>query len=309
MTTEVTGPGTDLVVETHGLTKRYGNGVVAADSLELRIGRGEVYGLLGPNGAGKTTTMRMLVGLVRPTAGSATVAGHPAGDPAGLRRVGALIEGPAFYPYLSGRQNLRVVADYTGVGHEHVEDVLERVDLRERGRDRYSTYSLGMKQRLGIAAALLRDPELLILDEPANGMDPQGIAEMRTLIRGLGEGQRTVLLSSHLLGEVEQVCDRVGIIRGGRLVAQSTVAELHGRPELLVRAEPQDVARAALQRLLGVDSVRLVDGALRVTVNGHPTAAISAAIGQAGAAVTEMRTVERTLEEVFFRLTGEEVRS
>jgi ABC-type multidrug transport system ATPase subunit len=304
-----TGPGSDLVVETHGLTKRYGADVIAADALDLRVRRGEVYGLLGPNGAGKTTTLRMLVGLIRPTAGAALVAGHAAGDPAGLRRVGALIEGPAFYPYLSGRQNLRVVADYAGVRHERVEEVLELVDLRARARHRYGTYSLGMKQRLGLAAALLREPELLILDEPTNGMDPQGIAEMRTLIRGLGRGRSTVLLSSHMLGEVEQVCDRVGIIREGRLVLQSTVAELRGLPELFVRAEPAELARTALNGLLGVGSVRLVDGAFRVSADGRPPAEISAAIGRAGAAVTEMRPVERTLEEVFFRLTGEEVRA
>ena len=163
-----------LVIETRELGKRYDGRIVAVDKLSLRVRRGEVYGFLGPNGAGKTTTLRMLVGLVRPTTGSALVLGAPPGSPASLARVGALIESPTFYPFLSGRDNLRVLARYSGAPEARIEAVLEEVDLAARGADRFGTYSLGMKQRLGIAGALLKDPELLILDEPTNGMDPAG---------------------------------------------------------------------------------------------------------------------------------------
>jgi ABC-2 type transport system ATP-binding protein len=298
----------ELLVETRSLTKRYGE-APAVDALDLRVRRGEVYGFLGPNGAGKTTTLRMLVGLIRPTSGSAVVAGHPAGHPAGLTRVGALIESPAFYPYLSGRDNLRVLAHYCRLPSRRVEEVLELVDLRHRGGDRSSTYSQGMKQRLGVAAALLKNPELLILDEPTNGFDPQGMAEMRTLIRRLGEDRRSVLLSSHLLGEVDQVCDRVGIVNHGRLVAESSVAELRQRDGLVVRAAPLDRARDLLQDLLGVDAVTRVDGELRLATSPERAGDISLRLAGAGVAVTELRTHERSLEDVFFQLTGEEVRS
>jgi ABC-2 type transport system ATP-binding protein len=216
-------------VQTTALSKRYGNGVLAVDRLELRVRRGEVYGFLGPNGAGKTTTLKMLLGLIRPTSGQATVMGLPPGDPAGLARVGALVESPSFYPYLSGRDNLRVVAHSCGLSKARVEAALEEVDLGGRARDAFQTYSLGMKQRLGVAAALVKEPDLLILDEPTNGLDPQGMVEMRHLIRELGRGERTVLLSSHLLNEVEQICDRVGVIVNGRLVAEGTVEEVRGR--------------------------------------------------------------------------------
>ena len=176
------------MIETRALTKRYGDSIVAVDDLDLGVRRGEVYGFLGPNGAGKTTTLRMLLGLVRPTSGQAAVLGAPAGSPHGLARIGAMVEAPAFYPYLSGRDNLRVLAGYAGVGEDRVEAVLDEVGLLDRAADRSRTYSLGMKQRLGVAAALLKDPELLILDEPTNGLDPAGMADMRELIRSLGRG-------------------------------------------------------------------------------------------------------------------------
>jgi ABC-2 type transport system ATP-binding protein len=222
----------DFPVHTEGLTKRYGN-LTAVDALDLDVRAGEIYGFLGPNGAGKTTTLRMLLGLVRPTSGSIRVLGEPPGRHGG---VGALIEGPAFYPYLSGRDNLRVLARYSGTHAGRIDVALDLVDLAGRAGDRYGTYSLGMKQRLGMAAALLKDPRLLILDEPTNGLDPAGMADVRTLIRRLGAAGCTVLLSSHLLGEVQQICDRVGVIAGGRLVAESTVAELRGTADLWVAA-------------------------------------------------------------------------
>src|SRR3954452_24049470 len=217
----------DDVVQTHELTKRYGDRL-AADRVSLTVRRGEVYGFLGPNGAGKTTTLRMVLGLIRPTSGSAVVLGEPAGTTAAIARVGALVEGPGFYPYLSGRDNLRVMARYRGIADRAVDDVLDRVDLGARGRDRYSRYSLGMKQRLGVAAALLGEPDLLVLDEPTNGLDPAGMADMRALLVDVAAGGQTVLLSSHLLAEVQEICDRVGIISGGRLLAEGTVADLRG---------------------------------------------------------------------------------
>src|SRR6266446_10713877 len=236
------------VITTNKLTKRYGPAITAVDNLDLEVHRGEVFGFLGPNGAGKTTTLRMLLGLIRPTSGSAIVAEHRPGDPEGLRRIGSLVESPAFYPYLSGRENLKIVCDYAGIPHTRVDAALEEVDLADRARDRFGTYSMGMKQRLAVAAALIKDPELMILDEPTNGLDPQGVVEMRSLIRRLGTGSRTVLLSSHLLSEMEQVCDRVGIIRRGRLVREGTVDELRGEPAVTVRVTPVDVARRQLDR-------------------------------------------------------------
>jgi ABC-type multidrug transport system ATPase subunit len=302
---------TELLVETRGLTKRYGEALTAVDALHLRVRRGEVYGFLGPNGAGKTTTLRMLVGLIRPTSGAAQVAGYPPGHRQGLARIGSLIESPSFYPYLSGRDNLKVFADYSGVPHRRVEEALEQVDLRPRAGDRYANYSLGMKQRLGVAAALLKEPELLILDEPTDGMDPQGMAEMRGLIRDLGQGRRTVLLSSHLLGEVEHICDRVGVIREGRLVAESTVAELRGRAGLVVRAEPLDRAGEVLRDLLGVERVTRVDSTLRLAVEPARAGEVSRRLAEAGVVLTELKPLERSLEEAFFELTDvpEEVRS
>jgi ABC-type multidrug transport system ATPase subunit len=301
---------TALVIETRALTKRYGDAIVAVDALELRVRRGEVYGFLGPNGAGKTTTLRMLLGLVQPTTGEAAVLGAPPGSPEGLARIGSMVEAPAFYPYLSGRDNLRVIAGYAGVGKDRVEAVLAEVGLSDRAGDRSATYSLGMKQRLGVAAALLKDPELLILDEPTNGLDPGGMAEMRAFIRSLGQGGRTVVLSSHLMGEVEQVSDRVGVIRDGSLVAEGTVEELRGRAGLRVRAEPQAQAARLIGDLPDVDAVTRVDGLLDVTVDTARAPAINRALVQAGIAVSELYAQTASLEDVFLELTatGEEQR-
>jgi ABC-type multidrug transport system ATPase subunit len=295
----------DNVITTHKLTKRYGPSITAVDSLDLEVRRGEVFGFLGPNGAGKTTTLRMLLGLIRPSSGSAIIAEHRPGDPEGLRRIGSLVESPAFWPYLSGRENLKIVADYAGLPHTRVNAALEEVDLLDRAKDRFGTYSMGMKQRLAVAAALIKDPELLILDEPTNGLDPQGVVEMRSLIRGLGTGDRTVLLSSHLLNEVQQISDRVAIIRKGKLVAQGTVHELRGESAIVVRATPVDAARRQLDRLLGAAAVSGVDGTLRLAVDPNRAADINEALVGAGIKVSELRAVERTLEEVFLTLTGE----
>jgi ABC-2 type transport system ATP-binding protein len=295
----------DNVVTTHNLTKRYGASITAVDNLDLEVHRGEVFGFLGPNGAGKTTTLRMLLGLIRPTSGSAIVAEHRPGDPEGLRRIGSLIESPAFYPYLSGRENLRVMADYAGVPQTRVNAALEEVDLLDRAKDPFGVYSMGMKQRLAVAAALVKDPELMILDEPTNGLDPQGVVEMRALLRRLGSGERTVMLSSHLLNEVQQISDRVAIIRKGKLVAQGTVHELRGEPSIVVRATPSDAAHRQLDRMLGTAAVTGVDGTLRLAVDPNRAADINQALVGSGIKVSELRADERTLEEVFLTLTGE----
>ncbi|TME07359.1 MAG: ABC transporter ATP-binding protein [Chloroflexi bacterium] len=293
------------IVETHGLTKRYGSGVLAVDSIDMSVRRGEVYGFLGPNGAGKTTTLRMLLGLIRPTAGTATVAGHHPGEPVGLAQIGSLIESPGFYPYLSGRENLRVVADLASVKQKRVDEVLDIVELSTRAGRKFGTYSTGMKQRLGVAAALLKDPDLLILDEPTNGLDPQGMAEMRKLIKDIGQGERTVLLSSHLLGEVEQICDRVGVISNGKLVTQSTVQELLGEEGVLVRAQPIEQAQDILTRMYGAAAISRQDGAIRLKTKPENSVEINRSLTTAGIAVSELRPFERSLEEVFFQLTGE----
>jgi ABC-2 type transport system ATP-binding protein len=294
-----------FVIETRDLSKRYRN-LVAVDRLTLSVRRGEVYGFLGPNGAGKTTTLRMLLGLVRPTSGSASVLDAPPGSSEGLARIGALIEAPGFYPFLSARDNLRVMAMHAGVDKQRVDVVLEEVELDVRGGDRFETYSQGMKQRLGVAAALLKDPDVLILDEPTTGLDPKGMAEMRSFIRGLGSGRRTVLLSSHLMPEVEQICDRVGVIDRGRLVKEGTVDELRGGGVLLVRADPLDQAGHVLEGLPGIGGVEADDGALRIAADPAMAPAITRALVEAGVAVSELRPERASLEDVFLKLTERE---
>ncbi|MGH4015960.1 MAG: ATP-binding cassette domain-containing protein [Pseudonocardiaceae bacterium] len=296
------------LVHTQQLTKLYRGGITAVDRVNLTVHRGEVYGFLGPNGAGKTTTLRMLLGLIRPTAGTATVLGNSPGHPRGLARIGAMVETPAFYPYLSGRNNLRVLARYADVGEKWIDDALSTVDLTARAGDQFGTYSLGMKQRLGVAAALLKDPELLILDEPTNGLDPAGMADMRALIRRLGTGQRSVLLSSHLLGEVQQICDRVGVISRGRLIADSTVDDLRGSTSLVLTAQPLDEAARLAAELLGAARVGRRDGRLRLDAGPAQAAQLNRKLVLAGVQVSELRSEERSLEEVFLAMTEEDPR-
>ncbi|MFI6073518.1 ABC transporter ATP-binding protein [Actinoplanes sp. NPDC051343] len=294
---------TTSVVETHDLSRRYGDRV-AVDRVNLTVRRGEVYGFLGPNGAGKTTTLRMLLGLVKPTGGRATVLGGEPGRPEVARRVGALVEGPGFFPYLSGRDNLRVLTRYRGLPDAAADAVLDRVDLRDRARDRFRSYSLGMKQRLGVAAALLGDPDLLILDEPTNGLDPAGVAEMRTLVAALAAAGQTVLLSSHLLGEVQEICHRVAVISAGRLVTEAPVAELLGAGGgLLVRAEPIDVVLAVGMRMAGDDAVTVADDRVHLRLDTARAPDLVRELVLAGAGVLEIRPAERSLEEAFLELT------
>ncbi len=295
-------PMNETVVESNELTKRYG-GRLAVDRVDMTVQRGEVYGFLGPNGAGKTTTLRMLLGLIRPTSGSATVLGLPAGRSEAMERIGALIEGPGFYPYLSGRDNLRVMAHYRALPESTVAAALDRVDLTERGDDHFKSYSLGMKQRLGVASALMGSPDLIVLDEPTNGLDPAGMADMRRLIVELSRDGQTVLLSSHLLDEVQEVCDRVGVINRGRLLKEATVAALRGGVTLSVRGQPVDRALTVARRIAGSASARL-DGE-RILLDVAPDLApeLARALVAGGVDVHEIGTVERTLESVFFEMT------
>src|SRR6202011_4801528 len=228
------------VITTTKLTKRYGPAITAVDSLDLEVHRGEVFGFLGPNGAGKTTTLRMLLGLIRPTSGSATVAEHRPGDPQGLRQIGSLVESPAFYPYLSGRENLKIMADYAGLPYKRVDAALEEVDLADRAKDRFGTYSMGMKQRLAVAAALIKDPELMILDEPTNGLDPQGVVEMRLLIRRLGSGNRPVIPASLVLKGVQKTTAGPALTRKGKLGARGGSHELGGVSATVAGVTPAD---------------------------------------------------------------------
>ncbi|MBF6173179.1 ABC transporter ATP-binding protein [Nocardia blacklockiae] len=296
------------VVATAALTKRYGPHT-AVDAVDMTVRAGEIYGFLGPNGAGKTTTLRMLVGLIRPSSGTATVLGSRPGDPETLRRIGVLIEGPGFYPYLSGRDNLRVFARYRGASartralHDDVEQVLHRVGLTDRGDDKFRAYSLGMKQRLGVAAALLGHPDLLILDEPTNGLDPAGMAEMRELITGLAADGHTVVLSSHLLSEVQEICDRVGVISRGRLLTEATVSELRGAATLFLRAEPVELAFPAVRKVVGERSALLTAAGIRVAAGTATAPVVARAVIEAGADLLELRSDEKSLEEVFFEMT------
>ena len=301
----------DTVIRTDGLTKRYGH-VLAVDGLSLDVPRGRIYGLLGPNGSGKTTLMSMLLGLVRPTAGSFTLFGNSpeqGGLDKELHRIGALIETPTFYPYLSGRNNLAYFQGISGRGDAaELDSLLEQVGLGGRGGDKFQTYSLGMKQRLGLAYTLLGDPELLVLDEPTNGMDPAGMAEVRDLIRGLARDDRTVILSSHLLNEVEQVCDSVAILSHGRLIAQGDVAELlqeRGSPQVRLRTTDDRKAWEILNALAWVDGVSVDNGYLVASVDADRSWEITAALSRNEVYVAEMTPAQISLEQYFLDVTDE----
>ena len=296
----------DAVVETHELTKRYGDRL-AADRVSMTVRRGEVYGFLGPNGAGKTTTLRMILGLVRPTSGSARVLGGPAGTTEATARIGALIEGPGFYPYLSGRDNLRVMTRYRGLPESAAEEALARVDLADRGGDKFKSYSLGMKQRLGVASALMGEPDVIVLDEPTNGLDPAGMQDMRRLIVDLARGGQTVLLSSHLLDEVQEICDRVGVINNGVLLEESTVADLRGGASLAVRGDPLDRVIAVAMRMAGDDGVHVDGERLLLDLTPDRAPELVRELVAAGVQVHEVHSVERNLEEVFFEMTRKDL--
>ena len=297
---------TNVVIQTDALTKRYGR-VLAVDQLSLQVPRGHVFGLLGPNGAGKTTFMGMLLGLVRPTSGSFSLLGANGVSMDALRRIGAIVETPAFYPYLSGRRNLAYFQGVMGRKDPHeLDTLLERVGLADRAGDAFKTYSLGMKQRLGLAYALLGDPELLLLDEPTNGMDPAGMAEVRDLIRSLGSEGRTVLISSHLLNEVEQVCDSVAIISKGRLVVQGDVADLlHPQEQVRLRTTDDAKALAILAAADDIESAKAEDEALVVTISHQRSSELTALLSKSEVYVTEIAPLQVSLEQYFLDVTGE----
>ena len=297
----------DVVLRTSGLTKRFGD-LTAVDRLDIHVKRGEVVGLLGPNGAGKSTTIGMVLGLVAPTAGSAEVLGHSVAThrEKALAGVGAMLEVTSFYPYLSGRDNLVAVALLRGAGAlARVDGVLTRLGLASRAGSKFRTYSLGMRQRLGIASTLLGDPALVILDEPANGLDPAGQREIRGLIRELANEGRGVLLASHLLYEVEQVCDRVVVMRKGQLIASGTIAEIAHRGSYYEISVP-DVGRAssALRALPGVAEIRETGSGLEVVADEGRGAELNRALAAAGIYASAIVPRTSSLEDVVLELTG-----
>jgi ABC-2 type transport system ATP-binding protein len=297
-------------VEIRGLVKRYGD-VTAVDGVDLTVHPGDVYGYLGPNGAGKTTVLRMLLGLIRPTAGEVRLFGR---DPllvgaAALDGVAGFVEAPRFYPYLSGRKNLELLAALDG--HEaagRIDEALDIVELTDRQRHRVGGYSHGMRQRLGVAAALIRDPKLLLLDEPATGLDPAGMRDMHALVARLSLAGTTVLLSSHLLTEVEELCNRVAIVRSGRIVFEGALEDVQRTAGAEWRLRTTDDARAAeiCRAQRGISSVRAEPLELRFQATEDAAAALSVALVEAGVAIRTLVPHTATLEDLFFRLTEDE---
>jgi ABC-2 type transport system ATP-binding protein len=300
-------------IRTSGLTKRFRGGQVAVDRVDLEVPRGSVYGFLGPNGSGKTTTIRMLLGLVTPTAGSFEVLSTPMprGSASVLPRVGALVEGPAFYPYLSGRANLaRLDAADRSVdprtSRSRIDAALERVGLAAAAGKRYRAYSLGMRQRLGLASALLRPRDLLVLDEPTNGLDPQGTREVRHLVRDLASDGATVFVSSHLLAEVEQMCSHVGVMSRGRLVTQGPLDQLRDVTAARVRVTTSSPELAAsVLRTLGLVEVSVEEGSASAALGTFESERVTDALVRAGVGVRELAVERPDLEDVFVALTGE----
>ena len=305
-------PSGDLAIESAGLAKSFG-GTAAVDGIDLRVPAGSVFGFLGPNGSGKTTTIRVLLGLINPSAGSWNLLGEPMPDAymRVLPRVGALVEGPAFYPWLTGRQNL---ARYDAAGPDgqrstrrtRISDALERVGLTAAANKKFKAYSLGMKQRLGLALAMLRPRQLLILDEPTNGMDPQGTREIRHLIRELAKDGATIFLSSHLLSEVEQVCTHVAVMSLGKLLAQGTLHDLQAVGSSRLQVETEQVAAAAtVLTRLGLCEVAMDGIAVSARLDGHRPEDCCRALVEAGVGVRSLVTVRPSLEDTFVALTGE----
>lgn len=291
-------------LELRALGKTYGRGARAkraVDDVSLSVRNGEVYGFLGPNGAGKSTTIRMALGLIRPSAGTVRLFGRDVSDRSALRRVGSLVDGGTFYPFLSGRDNLRVLARTQGHDGARIDAVLDRVELTRDAKRKVKGYSTGMKQRLGVAAALLDDPDLVILDEPANGLDAAGIQDMRTLLRGLARDGKAVFLSSHLLHEVEQICDRVAIVHKGKLIREASVREMLDQGDSLdVEAEPID---AAARALAGRWPVEQAGARLKVQAQRSDAPAIVRALVEGGIDVFHVGPEDRSLEEIFLNMT------
>lgn len=303
-----------IVIKTNGLTKRFGTsskGILAIDDLNIEVRRGNVYGFLGPNASGKTTTIGMLLGLVRPTSGSIELFGQDTKQdlPSLLGRTSSVLENSPFYPYLSGRDNLEVFArTMGGVNREQIDKVLTTVGLKKRSRNKAKTYSLGMRQRLSIAVALLNDPELLILDEPTNGLDPEGIIEIRELIRSLGKRGKTIFLSSHLLHEVEQVCDHVAILNKGKVITQGPVKELLRQNKILqIRVSNTDTAVSLLTDIEWIKTIETDEDELifiEAPEDKYPD--INEMLVKKGIRVSELKTSEDSLEDFFLDIIDKE---
>jgi ABC-2 type transport system ATP-binding protein len=303
----------DIIIKTNGLTKRFGSpskGILAIDDLNIEVQRSNIFGFLGPNASGKTTTIGMLLGLIKPTSGSIELFGQDTKQdlPSLLRRTSSVLENSPFYPYLSGRNNLEVFArTMGGVKPERINKVLTTVGLKKRSKNKVKTYSLGMRQRLCIAMALLSDPELLILDEPTNGLDPEGIIEIRELIRSLGEEGKTIFLSSHLLHEVEQVCDHVAILNKGKVIAHGPVKELLRRSRMLrMRVSDTD---AAVSMLMDIEWIKTIetdeDKVLFIEAPEDKYPDINERLVKKGIRVSEMTITEDTLEDFFLEVIDE----
>jgi ABC-2 type transport system ATP-binding protein len=298
--------GSPPPVEVRGLVKRYGE-LEAVAGVDLTVHAGDVYGYLGPNGAGKTTCLRMMLGLIRPTAGTVRLFGlDPQQTVEALDDVAGFVEAPTFYPYLSGRRNLELLAAFDGGdAADRIDAALETVELTDRARDKIGGYSHGMRQRIGIAAALLRDPKLLLLDEPATGLDPAGMRDMRLLIRRLADQGMTVLLSSHLLAEVEELCNRVAIVRTGKMVYEGAIADLKRGAGATYRLSSTDDERAmaVCRAQPGIGDVRVVHGKISFTADEPAVAELSQALIEAGALIHSLAPQTVTLEDLFFSLT------
>jgi ABC-2 type transport system ATP-binding protein len=293
-------------IETTDLTKHFGD-LVAVDHLTITVNRGEIFGFLGPNGSGKSTTMRMLLGLARPNFGRAWILGMDIRTQLSeiLRHTGSLVENPTFYPFLSGRENLRLLGDLTGVPDSRIGAVLDLVDMQANADRPFAKYSLGMKQRTGVAGVLLTDPDVLILDEPANGLDPAGVVEMRTLMHRLREEGHTVFVSSHVLHEIEQVCDRIAILNHGRVVAQGGVQELLGQTDRIeIRVDRAMEAERILASLSWIHGVTMEGEALIVAAPINRSSEITKTLGDHGFYPSIIRPHQESLERFFLELTG-----
>ena len=296
------------VIETTGLTKRFRR-TLAVDAIDFQVEQGQVFGFLGPNGSGKTTTIGMLLGIIRPTGGSMKLfgGGSPGELHAARQRIGATLEQPNFYPYLSGLDNLKIVARVKRRGQKEIDEALETVGLTQRRRDEYRTYSLGMKQRLALAATMVGDPELVILDEPANGLDPEGMREIRDIITGFAQRGKTVFLSSHLLWEVERTCTHAAVIAKGRILAQGTVKALtSGAARVELAAPDLGKLRTAVAGFPGIVSA-IVDGNLVVAeLKGDDAAELNKYLAGQGIFVSHLAVKQKSLEDAFLELTGAE---
>jgi ABC-2 type transport system ATP-binding protein len=302
----VTGAADAPPLEVRGLVKRYGR-LTAVAGVDLTVGAGDVYGYLGPNGAGKTTSLRMMLGLITPTAGTVRLFGRdPQQTVRALDGVAGFVEAPTFYPYLTARRNLELLAAWDGHGaRTRIDQALQTVELTDRAGDKVGGYSHGMRQRLGIAAALLRDPKLMLLDEPATGLDPAGMRDMRLLVKRLAEEGMTVLLSSHLLAEVEELCNRVAIVRSGAIVYEGEIAALKRGAGTFYRLRTSDDERAlaVCSAQAGVTDVRLARGHVEFTADEQAVALLSQALVESGALISELAPQTVTLEDLFFSLT------